>query len=64
MRDGLRGVVDYHTVVRGARTIIVMVVGDLLQVQDGMVVPAVLHRKALHSNSQALETKADQQQSN
>lgn len=41
-----------------------MVVGDLLEVQDGMVIAAVLHRKALHSHSQALETKTDQQQSN
>ena len=40
-----------------------MVVGDLLEVQDGMVIAAVLGRKALHGNSQALETKADQQQS-
>jgi hypothetical protein len=63
VRDGLRGVVDNHPVVRGAGTIIVMVMGDLLHMQKGMAIAAVPYQKALRSDSQALETKADQQQS-
>ena len=64
MRDGLRGVVDNDPLVQGADTIIVMVVGNLLQMQNRVAIAAVVYRNALRSDSQPLETKADQQQSN